>query len=215
MLARAFLAGVLIAALFACTAEPALEEASEPELPPQAATLQPDSAPPRDVEVMAVGVPPAEEEDGSEYDYPGAALAVLNLYAALLDDWHSQRDDASAADWTVSDSQARAHVEDLLDELRATGAEPVGLYVLRDFEMGGFTPELLQVDFCLDQSDTRLGSSEEGGSPASLAGSTGSTGSAAEVLWVGFGMEREADGAWRAFSISHREVAEDTEHLCG
>ncbi|MDA8370433.1 MAG: hypothetical protein M0026_11260 [Nocardiopsaceae bacterium] len=171
--------------------------------------LAPVSALPDGVEVTAEGAPEsATGDDGVEYDYRGAVISVLELHSALLRGLHSEGKDEDALEWTVEGGDAHSYVRDRLDEAADSGAAPVGEYVFRDFEVGAFAPDLVQVDVCLDQSGVRLSTIGEGGEQ------DGHDVSGSDLLWMGYTMERGPGGTWVADTILADPADDAPEGAC-
>lgn len=210
MLPRALCMAVLVALVTACSAQESSDLGSgDPDR--GAAALRPEVGIGSELEIVALGIPDLAEYDGEAYDYPGAARAVLNLYAEVLHTWRTGEAGA-ALDWTVADSAAASHTRSLLDRVEAATTTPEGTFTLRDFELGAFSPQLFQVDFCLDQRDTTLvGASRPGA--ADLAAPDMPATEATELLWMGVGMEHDGE-RWRAYSISLAEAGADTPYGC-
>ncbi|MFC7326902.1 hypothetical protein [Marinactinospora rubrisoli] len=170
--------------------------------------LRPDEPLPDGVTIVAEAPPETAEVDGVVYDYRGAVRAVLNLHAALLRGEYTGGADTSALDRTHEGSPAADHVRERL-AAAPDGPAPAGGYVLYGFEVGGYAPDLLQVDACLDR----------GRAPASGAPATGGRGESSgpgpgDVLWVGHTMRPDDAGAWRAAVVEAIPVGNDPGHHC-
>ncbi|MBX9391941.1 hypothetical protein, partial [Streptomonospora nanhaiensis] len=149
-----------------------------------AAPLTPLAPLPEGVTVVAEN-PPGEDPDRA------AVAAVVELQAALLRALHGGDEDAVLAR-AVPGSPAAGTLSDRLAEDRPA---PAGRFVFHHIAVGRYTPDLVQIDACLDQTAVVPAPTEP-------------------IQWTGFTMRRDGDG-WRAAAILTDPVGLLPDGPCG